>query len=372
MKAQSDIPSRTKAKGRSSKRRRELRLGGAERGNRGERVSMQDVARAAKVSIATVSKVLNNHPHVSKAMRIHVSRYIDKLDYFPNRLAQGLSSQYTRVLAVLVPHLSHVFADPYFGELISGVFDAARQLDHKIMVEHITADFVRERKPIELFERRFVDGALCLGLHDQHTFIRDLAERGYPLLSLNNNFPEWDVNYVMCDYRSGAGQTMSYLLQLGHRRIGLIAGARSIQTMRDMIDVFFERAREVNPTVDESWMVRGGLTEQGGMDAMEELLTRHGDLTAVFAASDKMALGAMHHLQRRGLHVPDDVSVVGFDDLKQMAYVNPNLTTVHLPYYEVGTRGCEALVELIGGGASPIRDIFDTHLVIRGSTRSAG
>ena len=368
MESASDTEPQAKTVRKRPKRRRKVRLGEGGAGNGGERVSMEDVARVAKVSTATVSKVLNNHPHVSKAMRIHVSRIIEKLDYHPNRLAQGLSSQYTRVLAVLLPHLNHVFADPYFGELISGVFDAARQLDHKIMVEHITADFIKERKPIELFERRFVDGVLCLGLHDQHTFIKDLAERGYPMLSVNNHFPEWGIDYVMCDYRSGADQAMNFLLQLGHRKIGLIAGSRGIQTMRDIVDAFFDHVRDVNPTVDESWIARGRFTEQGGVEAMEKLLTEHDDLTAVFAASDKMALGAMHYLQRRGVHVPGQVSIIGFDDLKQMAFVNPNLTTVNLPYYEVGARSCEALVELIGGRASRIFEKFDTHLVIREST----
>src|SRR6059058_2525659 len=136
----------------------------ARRGRRGGKpISLRDVAKMAKVSVATVSMVLNENPRISRATHMRVQRLIERMGYQPNRLAQSLSSRFTRVLAVLVPALRHAFADAYFGELISGICDRAGKLGYKIMLEQAKPEFVKEREHIALFERRFVDGALCLG-----------------------------------------------------------------------------------------------------------------------------------------------------------------------------------------------------------------
>ncbi len=334
-------------------------------------MSMRQVADLANVSVATVSMVLNENPRISKATHVRVRRVMEKLGYRPNRLAQSLSSPYTRVLAVLLPPLRHAFSDPYFGELLSGICDRADRLGHKVMLEAAKPDFIRQKQHLELFERRYVDGMLCLGFNDRHHFLEDFEGRSFPMMSVNNRYADLDVDYVQCDYRGGAEQVMNCLLQLGHRRIGLIHGAPEAQTTRDVLDVFFERMRQAGEEADEGWTADGRFTEAGGAAAAQTLLDRHGELTAIFAANDKMALGAMHYLRHRGLEVPRDVSLVGFDDIQQMAYVSPSLTTVHLPLYEVGARACERLVERVRGRADAVTETLPTHLVLRDSTAIA-
>src|SRR5581483_9564081 len=159
----------------------------------------------------------------------------------------------------------------------------------------------------------------------------------------------YDLDYVVCDYASGADQMMSYLLQLGHRKIGLIHGAPEVRTAREVIDAFNRKLKAAGENPTDAWREDGRFTEQGGAAAAGALLRRHPDLTAVFAGNDKMALGAMHYLHRQGVDVPRQISVVGFDDLQQSAYVRPALTTVHLPLYEVGAQACERLIERIHG-----------------------
>src|SRR2546421_11079534 len=170
----------------------------------GKPISRRDVAREAKVSVATVSMVLNDNPRISRATQIRVQRLIERMGHQPNRLAQSLSSRYTCVLAVLLPALRHAFADAYFGELISGICDRAGKLGYKVMLEQAKPDFVKERKHIEIFERRYIDGVLCLGTNDRHHYLEDFTEGNYPAVIVDNYFDQWKLDYAACDYRSCA------------------------------------------------------------------------------------------------------------------------------------------------------------------------
>lgn len=336
------------------------------------RIGIRDVAAMAKVSVATVSLVLSDNPRISRATQNRVRKVIARTGYRPNRLAQSLAGQYTHTLAILMPALRHGFADAYFGELVSGICDRAARLGHKVLLESAKPEFVKERRHIELFERRFVDGALCLGFNDRHPFLRDFAGGDYPMVVVNNYFANQKLDYIVCDYRAGASQVMNYLLQLGHRRIGMISGAPEAKTQRDLIDVHRRRLDEEGAALDDTWREDGRFTEEGGAAAAKALLSRHPDATALFCGNDKMALGAMHYLHQQGHHIPRDISVVGFDDMAHTAFANPSLTTVHLPLYEVGQTACEKLIERIRGrGAEHLAMTLATHLVVRESTAMA-
>lgn len=336
--------------------------------SKAKRVGIREIARQAGVSVATVSMVINDNPKITEATARKVRRVMEKTGYQPNRIAQSLSSQYTRILAVLIPTLRHVMADPYFGEVISGICDRAAKRGHKVMVEQARPQFIKDQKHLELFERRFVDGVLAVGVSEQHTFLKDFADRGYPLVVVNTHFPEWGLNHVVCDYTAGAEQVMTYLLQLGHRKIGLVHGSLDVATARQVIDVYQAHTDAAGLGLDASWLVDGQFTEEHGYEAARELLGRHPDTTAVFAGNDKMALGVMHYLTEAGKRVPHDVSVIGCDDIQSLAYVNPALSTVHLPLYEVGTTACERLIEVVRGKRKRIAETLPTHLVVRGST----
>jgi DNA-binding LacI/PurR family transcriptional regulator len=329
------------------------------------------VARLAGVSVATVSMVINDNPRISRATHMRVQRLIERLGYRPNRLAQSLSSKYTQEMAILLPALRHTFADPYFGELISGICDRAGKLGYKVILEQAKPEFVKTRQHIEMFERRHIDGILALGCNDRHHFLKDFSDGRYPLVVVDNQFSQWKLDYVMCDYRSGADQVMNYLLQLGHRQIGLINAAPEVPSARDVRDVYLSRLQSNGVTALESWMADGKFTEEGGAAAAQAILDRHPDVTALFAGNDKMALGALHHLTRQGIRVPQDISVVGFDDLKHASFITPSLTTVHLPLYEVGALACERLVERVHGNADKVAETLPTHLVMRESTALA-
>jgi LacI family transcriptional regulator len=316
--------------------------------------------------------VLNDNPRISRATQIRVQEVIDKTGYRPNRIAQSLSSKYTRVLAVLLPALRHGFGDAYFGELISGVCDKAGKMGYKVMLEQAKPEFIKERRHIEMYERRFVDGILAMGVSDRHHFLAEFVDRKYPLIVTDNYFnKQWDLDHVVCNYRLGAAQVMDYLVQLGHRQIGLIQGASSVRTARDIVEEYESKMKSIGGDFSVSWREDGRFTEEGGAAATSALLKNHPDMTAIVAGNDKMALGALHYLHRKGIDVPGRVSVVGFDDLQQSAYVRPSLTTVHLPLYEAGSLACERLIERIHGTAERISEVLKTHLVVRESTGMA-
>lgn len=333
-------------------------------------VNLHDVAAAASVSVATVSMVLNGNPRISRSTHARVQRVMQKLGYKPNRLAQSLSSKYTNVLAILLPVLRHALADAYFGELISGISDRASELGFKVMLEQAKPEFIKARKHLDLYDRRFIDGVLCLGTTDMNSYLRDFDPASYPMVVVDNR-PAGASDYVMCDYESGAVQVMNYLLQLGHRRIGLITAAPEVATAKLVRDLYIARLEAVGETVCESMIEDGQFTEEGGAEAARKLLERHPDLTAIMAGNDKMAIGAIHLIHRTGRSVPRDISVVGFDDLHHAAFVNPALTTIHLPLYEVGQLATDRLIERIRGRSEPVREVVSTHLVVRDSTAMA-
>jgi DNA-binding LacI/PurR family transcriptional regulator len=336
-----------------------------------KQVSVRQIAKLANVSLATVSLVINDNPRISAATKKRVRQVMDEVGFRPNRLAQNLSRKDTQMLAVILPSLNHAFADRYFGELISGICDRARKLGFKIMLEQATPEFIKERQHIELFDRRFVDGVLCLGNSDRHPFLTDFPAGKHPMIVVNNYFPQWELDHAVCDYRGGAAQAMDYLLQLGHRNIGTITGSRWVRTARDVVEVYEQKLREAGIEPGESWREDGLFTESGGAAAAQQLMARHPELTAILAANDKMAIGAMSSLQQSGRRVPEDVSIVGFDDMQDAAFAHPALTTVHLPLYEVGVLACERLVNRIQGRQEEVRTVLPTHLVVRKSTSIA-
>lgn len=342
--------------------------GGTGVGSGGKRVGIREIALKAEVSVATVSMVLNNNPKITTETRRRVNRVIDDLGYRPNRIAQSLSSKYTNMLAVLLPSLRHTMADPYFGELISGVCDKAARLGHKVMLEHAKPDFIKEQKHLDLFNRRFIDGILCIGFSDKNTFLADFADTGCHAVMVNNIATETDLDYVVCDYSSGAQQIMTYLKQLGHRRIGMVHAATDGFTMRQMMQVYREQMAEHADWPIEALMEDGRFTEEHGRSATARLLDRHPDITAIFAANDKMALGALHCARQRGISVPHDLSIIGCDNIQYAAFVTPSLTTVNTPLYETGMLACERLIDRIHGRKEPVAEVLPTHLVLREST----
>jgi LacI family transcriptional regulator len=333
-------------------------------------VSIRDVAKASGVSLTTVSLVLNNGDRrISQPTRERVLAAIDKLGYRPNRLAQGLQNRRSNILAILVPQLGHTFADAYFGELISGIYDFANRSGYKILLEAASSAFIRQQKHLELFDRCFIDGLLFMGATDRHTFVRELRDRKYPFVLVNNVLPNCD--YVVSDYTAAGGLAAEHLIELGHRDIAMIYGGTEVETARELRTSFVEALADRGVSLPAAAIEDGLYTEEGGAAATRRLLQRLPNVTAIFAGNDKMASGAIQCLQESGIRVPHDVSVVGCDDIHQSAFANPPLTTIHMPLYSMGRRACERLIQILEGKSESCQEVLTVELKVRQSTAYA-
>jgi LacI family transcriptional regulator len=341
------------------------------RRRRGKAVSLRTVAQSAGVSVATVSLVLNHHPRISAPTRKRVQRAIERMGYKPKSTSNGAARTGVTTLAVLLPPMRHAFADVYFGELISGINDRATKLGYQVLFEQAKPDFLSAGKHVELIQRGAAAGMLLVGFNERYEFLADFARENLSAVMVDNCSQGWELDCVTSDYRSGTQQMMSYLTQLGHRRIGLITGSFQSRGSCELINTYKSELAAVGHTTDDTWFADGRFTEEGGSGAAELLLSRHPNLTAIFAGNDKMAIGAMHTLSEKGLRVPVDISLAGFGNLRHAAFLNPPLTTVHTPLFMVGTQACERLVERIKGRTEPVTDRISTHLIIRDSTALA-
>lgn len=330
-------------------------------------VSIRDVAAASGVSLTTVSLILNNDDsRISKPTRERVLAAISQLGYRPNRLAQGLQNRRTHILAILVPHLGHTFADPYFGELISGIYERANRAGYKILLEAVGPAFLRQKKYLDLFDRCFIDGMLFMGSNDRDHFLEQFSDGRRPFVLVNN--ARDDVNYVVCDYVSAGRTAAEHLLGLGHRKIAIIHGAGDVETARQLRSSFAATLAAAGVELPEQRMADGFYTEEGGASAAEELLRRDSSVTAILTGNDKMAAGAIQRLQALGRRVPADISVIGCDDIHTAAYVTPSLTTVRTPLFDLGRRACQCLLELLRNGPTACRETLPVELVVREST----
>ena len=333
-------------------------------GMRIQRPTLETVAAHAGVSRATVSRVVNGSTSVRAEVRARVETSIRELGYVPDGSARTLVTRRSGAVAVVICERdSRVFDDPWFGEVVA----AARAeltgagLHLVVMVAFDEADQVR---CAEYLTAGRLDGVLLLSLHDQQPLPRLLARVGLPTVMLGRP-PDatMELPYVDTDNRRGAEEAMSWLRRRGRTRIAAIAGPRDMPAARDRLDGY--RA-SLDTEYRGSLVAWGDYSQRRARQAMAALLRREPDLDAVFVSSDTMAWGAIEAIRRTGRRVPDDVAVVGFDDIEHVSTDgDPPLTTVHQPVAEEGRALVRHLLAQRHGRADPV--IFPTHLVVRES-----
>ncbi len=332
-------------------------------------IRLRDIAKESRASLTTVSLVLNRRDEkISDATRQRVREAVERLGYRPSRLAQGLQAQRTGILAVLVPDLQHAFADVCFGELISAVHDHAASVGNKLLLEVAHPDYIASGNHLELFDRDYCDGVLCMGVTNKDRYLRDFSDGARPMIVINNYVARFGLNYVCCDYRQAGVLVADHMLSLGHRGMAMIHGAPEVQTAVDLQDGFHDALRRAGVHLTGKRLEDGMCTAEGGALAAITLMKRDPSITAILAGNDKMAIGALSGLKQYGLSVPRDVSVVGCDDIHAGAFTDPPLTTVHTPLHEIGRRACRRLLELIETARTDVREVHRVKLTLRKST----
>ncbi|MCL6598030.1 MAG: LacI family transcriptional regulator [Alicyclobacillus macrosporangiidus] len=310
------------------------------------RVTIRDVAKHAGVSPATVSRVLNRPELVDQATREKVRRAMDDLDFQPSAAARGLSVRRTDTIGLIVPGITNLF----FNELYAGIEQAASRHGRKVLMFNTENSAHRVLDAFSFMRQHEVDGILYTSETLDENADPLLQRIGIPVvLALTESLARTPLSAYKVDERRAVFDAVAYLVTRGHRRIGFLGGQMPHDiTGQQRYEGFLQAVRHFGLESGEAYVEFGDYRMDSGYTAMQRLLERQSELrlTAIAAASDEMALGAIRCLNDRGFRVPDDMSVMGFDNLQIASMLTPRLTTVAQPFREIGARAVERLVEL--------------------------
>lgn len=338
-----------------------------------KRVTSHDVARLAGVSRTTVSFVLNDVPHVqiSEETRQRVLEAAEHLGYRPDAAARSLATRQTHTLAlVLYQSADRIVGDAFLADVVRGLSEIAQQRGFRLLL-HPFEEIGKSEAYVSLVSENRIDGLIVSGPRSDDGQLPELYADGFPLVLLGQ-LNGADIDCVDVDNTAAAHRAVTHLIKLGHTRIGLITNAPLEYTASaDRWRGYRQALTEAGLSYDESVVLYGSFVARSGYQAMGELLALAEPPSATFIASDEVAVGALAALHEQSLAVPEQMAIVGFDDIPLARYLVPSLTTVRLPAYELGVRAADMLIKTIEGEEIAERKVLlNTQLIIRESCGS--
>ncbi|MFD2371454.1 LacI family DNA-binding transcriptional regulator [Brevibacillus sp. GCM10020057] len=326
--------------------------------------TIQEVAKEAGVSVATVSRVLNKHASVSPKTRAKVEKVIERLQYNPNMLGRNLRCAESRMLLVLVPSISN----PFYSKIVQGIEDVARRHQYNTLLCTTDSDVEREKVYLDLLRNRMADGVISMDPAIDLENIRQLGDE-YPLIQCCEYSESDQTPYVSIDNQTAAYKAVKHLLLMGHKKIAIINSDERFLYARHRQEGYLRALREFGLPVEDRYILHTDLHFESGHRAMKTLLALPDRPTAVFAVSDTLAIGALRSIKEAGLTVPRDMAVVGFDNIPFASMMNPSLTTVAQPMYEIGCEAARMLIRRIASPGERVESVvLDYELLIREST----
>jgi LacI family transcriptional regulator len=312
----------------------------------------------------TVSRVINNSGYIHEKTRAKVEQAIAELGYVPNALARSLRFKQTKTLALVITDITN----PFFTTVARGVEDAASEQGFSVIFCNTDESRDEEAEYLNVLVQKQVDGMLLVPAHSSPDSVSFLQDRGIPFVVLDRRIPGVSVDMVRCDSVQGAYQMTKHLLDAGHRRIAALSGPQAVMTAADRVEGY-RRALVDHGLADSEAAFYGSFTIESGYEMAQQALALSPQPTALFAANNFIAVGALRALREAGLHVPDDISVVAFDDLPDSMLIDPFLTVVRQPAYEIGRQATLLLLNRLSDkAAEPHEIILPTQLVIRRSS----
>lgn len=320
--------------------------------------SLTDVAKRAQVSTATVSRVINNSDKVVPETRDLVKRVMRELGYKPNRVARRLRQRGGRrhLLGLIIPDIQN----PFFAEIARGVEDVAYANEFAVMLCNSDESQKKEQFYLDVMCAESVDGIILPPLNERDPAVLKLIESGLPIVTVDRSLSHAGMDKVEVDNRRGAYEAVEYLVGRGHRRIGLIAGRANISTSRERRLGYEDALANNNLAVHLELIRSGDYKQASGRALADELLGLPSPPTALFVLNNLMAVGALEAIHKRGLKIPGDVALLGFDDLPWAEALDPPLTVIRQPAYEVGRSAAELLLKRLSDPKRP-----ETHLKLR-------
>jgi LacI family transcriptional regulator len=325
--------------------------------------TIRDVAKRAGVSAITVSRVINNDGYVSAETRRRVEAAIAELDYIPNALGPSLRSKRTQTLALVLSDMTN----PFWTTVARGVEDAANMHGYHMIIGNTDKSPAKQEEYLMFLLKKQVDGFLLVPASERS--IDTLQKRHTPFVVLDRRIPNAKIDTVRGDSEGGAYQIIRHLLELGHKRIAVVTGPPDVSTARDRVEGYL-RALEEAGIKDDQQVYWGEYTQQSGSELTKQALSRTPRPTAIFAANNFIAIGIMRALKAAGLNVPEDISVVAFDDLPAAITIDPFFTVAAQPAYEMGQQATMLLLSRLAGNAQddPREVVLPTEIIVRKSS----
>ncbi len=330
--------------------------------------TINEIARLAQVSPATVSKVLNNRRYVSTITRARVERVIAETGFVPSQRARGLSKRRSFILGLLIPYTSdQLFADPHLLEIMRGIEAEANTHEYNLLLSTARAHVEAASAFTRLLRSDAIDGAIIVETLDVQPFAEALAQQPSPWVVVGYTSHR-DIPAVHADDFGGAFAAAEHLLALGHRRIGVISSSPRPYALEERLRGVRAALAAAGLCLEDALLATGDFSPESGAAGAHALLALPDPPSAIFALNDRMALGVVRAALERGLSVPHDLSVVGFDDIALATLLNPQLTTVRQPGYSLGGAAATALFGLLEGAVSAAPATLPTELIVRGTT----
>lgn len=330
--------------------------------------TLKDVARHAGVSVPTAARALGGYGHVSPATRDRVLRAARALDYQANAIARSMIKGRTHTLGVIVSDN----ANPFFAAVVRGIEDVVLARGYTIMLCNTDEDPAKEAAYIAMIRQKRADGVIISPSRGASKLLRALSASGVPVVQVDRRVRGLAADAVLCDNRAGVAAAVAHLVRLGHRRIGMIGGPRQVYTGRERLAAFRAALRRAGLPAVERWILEGTFKEDSGYELAGYFLRDRRRPTALFVANNLMTIGALLRLKEAGVRIPQEMAVVGFDDMDWAPILTPPLTAVAQPSYDLGrTAGTLLLERLETGGGRPRTVVLPPRLVVRESCGAA-
>ena len=328
--------------------------------------NIKQVAVKADVSVATVSRVINSSGYVSPELQERVLKAMRELNYELNGPARSLRSQETRIVGVLVPQLDH----PFFSALSFGIERTFADHGYNTFICSAEEDSRKEEDYTLMMVRQRVDGVIIGPTGYSEANLKRLIEQDIPVVLVDRDFPELDVNRVIINNFQGGYDGTKHLLELGHRHIGVIGAHEYSGALAQRTQGIFQAFADFDPALQPELVLSNNLQQfEQGYDCAKQLCQQNPDLTAIFALTDVLAVGALRAASELGLRVPQDLSIIGFDNIALASFVVPPLTTVAQPIYAIGETAARILLRQMDDSDQPTETVtFETELLVREST----
>lgn len=328
--------------------------------------TMADVAREAGVSVATVSRLLNDQETVSPDTAARVFAAIEKLSYEPNLLARNLRKNESRVVLILTPNVTN----PYYAHILSGIGDVCTSLGYSALIFTTGDDLQREREALEMLKKHRADGAILMASNVGCSWLLEYSSQ-FPIVQCSEYDPTVDIPHVSIDNYQATVDTMEYLIGLGHTRIAIISSENEYISTNLRLQAYRDTLKKHNITPQDAYIIYASrdYSFASGKSKAKELLNVHPRPTAIFCISDTLALGAITAAKELSCDVPGDVTVIGFDDVEHTTMFHPYITTVAQPCYDLGKQSAKLLYSLMNHSKEiPHQMILDHKLIIRESS----